>query len=68
MIGHPGGKIQGRIVQGRETFQESPKIMLPRLAALLYSALRFSKYRNGGFYSAFKANADNQSIGPQGPQ
>jgi small subunit ribosomal protein S12 len=33
---------------------KSRKIMLPPLPALIYSALRFSKNRNGGFYSAFK--------------
>jgi hypothetical protein len=61
-------KFKAGLTGTGKSFQESQKIMLPRLAALLYSALRFSKYRNGDFYSAFKANADNQSIGPQGPQ
>ena len=46
--------IQGRAVDGGEAFQKCWKIVLPRLVALIYSALRFSRYRDGCFLSAFK--------------
>jgi hypothetical protein len=36
-----------------QVFQKSWKIMLPRRAGLIYSALRFSQKRSGYFYRDF---------------
>jgi hypothetical protein len=50
-----------------QVFQKSLKIMLPRLRVCYIPRSVSPKTENGGFYSEFNANADNQSTGPQGP-